>query len=61
MAFKPRDILPLYNAQKVGLIILQFKGSAPASNVGVDGSIALDSMDGKRYVRTAGVWALASV
>lgn len=61
MAFKPRDILPLYNAQKVGLIVLQFKGSAPDVSVGVNGSIALDSMDGKRYVKAAGAWSLASV
>ncbi|WP_155753986.1 hypothetical protein [Burkholderia vietnamiensis] len=61
MAFKPRDILPLYQAVQVGLIILQFKGSAPAVGVGVNGSIALDAMDGKRYVKTAGAWALASV
>jgi hypothetical protein len=61
MAFKPRDILPIYNAQKVGLIVLQFKGSAPDVAVGVNGSIALDSMDGKRYVKAAGAWTLASV
>lgn len=61
MAFKPRDILPLYQAVQVGLIILQFKGSAPAAGVGVNGSIALDSMDGKRYVKAAGAWSLASV
>lgn len=61
MAFKPRDILPIYQAQKVGLIVLQFKGSAPDVAVGVNGSIALDSMDGKRYVKAAGAWTLASV
>jgi hypothetical protein len=61
MAFKPRDILPLYQAVQAGLIILQFKGSAPASGVGVNGSIALDAMDGKRYVKAAGAWSLASV
>jgi hypothetical protein len=61
MAFKPRDILPIYNAQKVGLIVLQFKGSAPDVSVGVNGSIALDSMDGKRYVKAAGAWTLATV
>ena len=61
MAFKPRDILPIYQAVNAGLIVLQFKGSAPAVGVGVDGSIALDSKDGKRYVKTAGAWALATV
>lgn len=61
MSFRPRDILPLYNAQKVGLVVLQFKGSAPDVSVGVNGSIALDSMDGKRYVKAAGAWTLASV
>lgn len=61
MAIRPREILPIYNAVKVGLIILQFQGSAPAAGVGVNGSIALDSKDGKRYVKTAGAWAVASV
>jgi len=61
MAFKPRDILPLYTAVKVGLIVLQFKGSAPDVAVGVNGSIALDSKDGKRYVKAAGAWTLATV
>jgi hypothetical protein len=56
MAFRPRDILPLYQAVKSGLIVLQFKGSAPAVGVGVNGSIAIDSMDGKRYVKAAGAW-----
>jgi hypothetical protein len=51
MSFKPRDILPLYNAVKVGLIVLQFKGSAPAVSA-VVGAIALDAKDGKRYINT---------
>lgn len=51
MSFKPRDILPLYNAVKVGLIVLQNKGSAPAAST-VVGAIALDSKDNKRYINT---------
>lgn len=56
MAFRPRDILPLYQAVKVGVIVVQFKGSAPAASVGVDGAVAIDSKDGKRYVKAAGAW-----
>lgn len=51
MSFKPRDILPLYQAVNVGLIVLQNKGSAPAASA-VVGAIALDSKDGKRYINT---------
>lgn len=49
MAFRPRDILQLYDAVKVGLIVCQYKGSAPAAST-VVGAIALDAKDGKRYV-----------
>lgn len=59
MAFRPRDILPPYQAVKAGLIVLQFKGSAPAAGVGVDGAIAIDSKNGKRYVKVAGAWTPA--
>jgi hypothetical protein len=59
MAFKPRDILPLYQAVKSGLVVVQFKGSAPAAGVGADGCIAIDSKDGKRYVKAAGAWSAA--
>jgi hypothetical protein len=61
MVFKPRDILPIYQAVNVGLIVLQNKGSAPDAAVGVNGSVAIDSRDGKRYTKAAGAWTLASV
>jgi hypothetical protein len=51
MAFRPRDIREIYQAQKVGLIVLQFKGSAPAVST-VVGAIALDAKDGRRYINT---------
>jgi hypothetical protein len=58
---KPRDILQIYLAIKAGLLILQYSGSAPAAGTGVNGSVALDAKDGKRYVKAAGAWSLASV
>jgi hypothetical protein len=58
---KPRDILQIYNAIKAGLIVLQFSGTAPAAGTGVNGSIALDAKDGKRYVKAAGAWTVATV
>lgn len=51
MAFRPRDIRQLCRAVKVGLIVCQFKGSAPTVST-VVGAVALDAKDGKRYINT---------
>ncbi len=55
------SINAITRALDAGVIVNQYKGSAPDAEVGVVGGIALDTKDGAVYNKSEGGWTKLAV